>query len=343
MSGEIRVWIRKRKGKTKTTYHLRWIDPVGGRWRNKRIGTDKRLAEREAVRLEDELHSGTHRDVRRISWAEFVDDHVGKIAGKHHAVNIRQILIEFGAMLQPPGPHAVTFPMLESFVVKLREKGNANITINSKIKLVRSAIKSAVRRSFAAKVPDGQGLRLPEDLKPPRIATDDEETKLLNAAESLFGLSVRAMVFVALNSGGRRGELFALPWTRIKLDGPKPQIHFAETKGHRDRYVPINSDVVDVLRKVQLKTAFNEGPFVDLETSFDYKWNRIVAEAGVDHITFHDLRSTYLTRLILAGVSLPVVQRLAGHAKIETTIKYYVWANDSDLRAGVSKLKRGVG
>ena len=340
---EFRVWVRARKCRKRTTYHVRWVDPVGHCWRSRKIGSDRKIAERARVKLEMELADGTHRDVRRISWAEFVDDHVGKIAGKHHAVNIRQILIEFGAMLQPPGPHAVTFPMLESFVVKLREKGNANITINSKIKLVRSAIKSAVRRSFAAKVPEGKGLRLPEDLKPPRIATDDEETKLLDAAESLFGLSVRAMVFVALNSGGRRGELFGLPWTRIRLDGAKPQIHFAKTKGHRDRYVPINSDVVDVLRKVQLKTAFNEGPFADLETSFDYKWNRIVAEAGVDHITFHDLRAAFVSRLILGGVPLPVVQRLAGHAKIETTIKYYMWVNDSDLRAGVSKLKRGVG
>ncbi len=78
-------------------------------------------------------------------------------------------------------------------------------------------------------------------------------------------------------------------------------------------------------------------------TSFGSRWTRIVAEAGVDHITFHDTRSTYITRLILAGVALPVVQRLAGHAKIETTIKYYMWVNDSDLRAGVSKLKRGIG
>ena len=233
--------------------------------------------------------------------------------------------------------------MLESLVAKLREKGNANTTINAKVKFVRSAIKSAVRRGFAIKVPDATGLRLPEDLKPPRIATDDEETKLLAAAELLFGLSMRSLIFVALGSGGRRGELFALPWARIRLDGAKPQIHFAKTKGHRDRYVPINSDVVDVIQKVQMQTAFNRGPFADLEKTFDNKWNRVVAEAGMDHITFHDLRATYITRLILAGVPLPVVQRLAGHSKIETTIKFYMWSSDSDLRAGVSKLQRGVG
>ena len=343
MSDEFRVWIRARKCRKRSSYHLRWIDPVRHCWRSRKIGTDRKIAERERAKLEMELADGTYQDVRRISWSEFVDDHVSKIVGKRNAVNVRIILDEFGELLQPAGPHAVIFGMLESYAVKLREKGNATTTINNKIRTVRSAIKSAVLRGFAAKVPDATGLRQPEELEPPRIATDDEETKLLDAAEALFSLPMRAMIFTALNTGGRRGELFALPWARIRLDGAKPQLHFAKTKGHRDRYVPINPDAVDVLRKVRMQTAFGAGPFADLEPRFNQEWTRIVAKAGVDHITFHDLRATYVTRLILAGVSLPVVQRLAGHADIKTTIKYYTWVNDSDLRAGVSKLKQGVG
>ena len=74
MAAEIRVWVRKREGKKKTTYHLRCIEPGSGRWRNKRIGTDKRLAEREAVRLEDQLRSGTHVDLKNIDWPTFVDE-----------------------------------------------------------------------------------------------------------------------------------------------------------------------------------------------------------------------------------------------------------------------------
>ncbi|MCH8854298.1 MAG: site-specific integrase, partial [Planctomycetes bacterium] len=298
MSDGIRVWIRKRKGKKRTSYHLRWIDADSGKWRNKRIGTDVKLAQREAAKLEMQLAEGTYLDVQRVSWSEFVADHVSKIPGKRHAVNVRIILNEFGALLQPAGPHAVTFGMLESYAVKLREKGNAATTINNKIKCVRSAIKSAVLRSVAAKVPDATGLRQPEELEPPRIATDDEEAKLLDAAEALFGFPMRAMIFTALNTGGRRGELFAMPWARIRLDGAKPQLHFAKTKGHRDRYVPINPDTVAVLRQVRMQTAFGAGPFADLEPRFNQEWPRIVAEAAVGHITFHDLRSTYITRLM---------------------------------------------
>ena len=343
MSDGIRVWIRKRKGKKRTTYHLRWIDADSGKWRNRRTGTDVRVAKREASKLELQLAEGTYLDIRRVSWSHFVDDHVSKIVGKRHAVNVRIILNEFGDLLQPAGPHAVTFGMMESYVVKLREKGNAITTINGKIKFVRSAIKSAVLRGNAAKTPNTSGLRQPEEQKPPRIATEAEEAKLLEAAEALFGFPMRALAHVALNTGGRRGELLGLPWERIRLEGSKPQVHFTKTKGHRDRLVPINADVVEILCRMRMQTAFLAGPFADLKPSFHRHWTRIVEKAGVDHLTFHALRSTFITRLILAGVPLPTVQRLAGHADIKTTIKFYTWINDDELRAGVSKLKRGVG
>ena len=40
-------------------------------------------------------------------------------------------------------------------------------------------------------------------------------------------------------------------------------------------------------------------------------------------VTIHDLRRTFITRLIRAGVPLPTVQKLAGHADIKTTLTHY--------------------
>ena len=268
---------------------------------------------------------------------------MSKLVGERPAVNIRIILGEFGKLIEPAGPHAVTFGMLEAYAVKLREKHNASSTINGKIKFVRSAIRSAVRRGHAVKVPDVSGLRQSEELQPPRIATPEEEAALLQTAECCYGLPMRTFIYTALNTGGRRGELFKLTWDKIRLDGAKPQVHFAKTKSRRDRLVPINADVVEVLGKLRMQTAFLAGPFVNLQRGIFRTWQRIVRESGVKHITIHDLRSTYVTRLILAGVPLPTVQRLAGHADIKTTIKFYTWINDQDLRDGVSKLVKGVG
>ena len=72
-------------------------------------------------------------------------------------------------------------------------------------------------------------------------------------------------------------------------------------------------------------------------------WGRVVTEAVVQDITIHDLRRTYITRLIRAEVPLPTVQELAGHADIKTTLKYYNWVSSDDKRKAVKRLQRDVG
>lgn len=69
------------------------------------------------------------------------------------------------------------------------------------------------------------------------------------------------------------------------------------------------------------------------------EWLAILEKSGIAYATPHDLRRTYITRLIRAGVSLPTVQKLAGHVSITTTLKFYTHVGAEDLRAGVEKLR----
>ncbi len=84
------------------------------------------------------------------------------------------------------------------------------------------------------------------------------------------------------------------------------------------------------------------GPFIDMEDNVNRDWSRIRKRAGISDVTLHDLRRTYVTRLIRAGVPVPTVQDLAGHANIETTLKHYTQVNDEDRRKGVAKLYRKI-
>ncbi len=47
-----------------------------------------------------------------------------------------------------------------------------------------------------------------------------------------------------------------------------------------------------------------------------------VRRSGTRSCRFHDLRHTFATRLVLAGVDLATVMQLMGHASISTTMKY---------------------
>lgn len=53
-------------------------------------------------------------------------------------------------------------------------------------------------------------------------------------------------------------------------------------------------------------------------------------------IQMHDLRRTFVTRLIRANVPLPTVQKLAGHRDIKTTLKFYNWVSMDDRREAVA-------
>jgi integrase len=51
-------------------------------------------------------------------------------------------------------------------------------------------------------------------------------------------------------------------------------------------------------------------------------FRRAVRLSGIEPITFHQLRHTFCSRLADAGVPMPVIQDLAGHASITMTRRY---------------------
>ncbi|MCH8242709.1 MAG: site-specific integrase [Planctomycetes bacterium] len=132
-----------------------------------------------------------------------------------------------------------------------------------------------------------------------------------------------------------------MTWDRVDFEGER--VHFANTKGKRDRYVPVTGEVLSMLRRLQAQTLRDGGPFVGMARGMQTAWDDLITEAKVEGITLHDLRRTYVTRLIRAGVPLPTVQKLAGHSSIQTTLRYYNWVSDDDMRDGVAKLKAMVG
>lgn len=342
MDNEVRVWISSRRCREKkTTYHLRWV--TNGKMRSKSVGADKKRAERERAKMLVQLERGTYRDTRRIAWADFVKDHVGKIEGARNAVEAKRTLDEFGAMMCPTSPRVVTYSMVEAYITRLIKNENRPATVNKKLAYIRSAINRAIKRGYAGQNPVDAELFKSVDDKPPRVITEDEETALLEKAKSLYGFQWWAFVYSKLRTGGRRSEMLALPWGRIRLEGDEPQVHFADTKSHRDRIVPINPDVVDVLLRLKAQTLQAGGPFIGMAGNLSRQWCRIRRQAGLDDITLHDCRRTYVTRLILAGVSLPTVQKLVGHADVKTTLRYYNWVSTKDLRDGVKKLLRQAG
>lgn len=151
------------------------------------------------------------------------------------------------------------------------------------------------------------------------------------------------MVLVSLNTGIRRGSLFRLEWRDVNLDSRMLTIRGETAKSGKTYYVPLNDQAHGALRMWREQSPENGLVFPspgDPETPFNNcntAWEHVLRMAGIDHFRWHDMRHTFASRLVMAGVDLNVVRELMGHASLAMTIRYAHLAPETK-RAAVDRL-----
>ena len=71
-------------------------------------------------------------------------------------------------------------------------------------------------------------------------------------------------------------------------------------------------------------------------SSYDANLYKLCDEAGIKRFCMHALRHTYATRAIESGMQPKVLQKLLGHASIQTTMDRYVHVTNDSMRKAVS-------
>ena len=70
-------------------------------------------------------------------------------------------------------------------------------------------------------------------------------------------------------------------------------------------------------------------------------WLVIRARAGLDDVRIHDLRHSFASRALALGESLPMIGKLLGHRKVQTTARYAHLARDS-VKASAARIAESL-
>ena len=84
--------------------------------------------------------------------------------------------------------------------------------------------------------------------------------------------------------------------------------------------------------------SFGEQEEAEMLNNLRRGFQGIVRRAGIKRCTFHDLRRTFASHLAMAHFNQAVVQRLAGHASITATLRYYTGIMPEALRSAQGRL-----
>lgn len=175
---------------------------------------------------------------------------------------------------------------------------------------------------------------LREEEKQPEILTISEiKLLLMHAKEQSHDWYFHWAM--ALFTGMRSGELYALEWDQVDFDNRMIFVHrnwthnggFGPTKGRYWRTVPIeSSEVLGLLKELKLKAGGRKEVlrrFKDWNDGYQAKILRQFCDGiGLRSIKFHTLRACFATQLIRDAVAPAVVMKICGWKDLKTMQRY---------------------
>mgnify|MGYP000106101919 FL=1 len=145
---------------------------------------------------------------------------------------------------------------------------------------------------------------------------------------------LKPMVVTALNTGMRRGEILGLKWEQVDLRFGF--ISLEDTKSGEGREIPINNALKSLfegmphsIESVYVFTGIDGDPYKEIKRSF----NTALRRAEIHYATFHTLRHTFASHLVMKGVDLTTVKELLGHKSLTMTLRYSHLAPEHKMKA----------
>ncbi len=332
----------------------------------------KRDAQKYAARLVTEVEQGLHRHSERHTVAELLDRWMEHIEGLGRAPTT---LARYrSAIRHDIAPRIGEFRIdriqpadIDRFYTGLAKSGLQPVSIRKSHSILSAAFNQALKWGWIDRSPVHRASPPSvghNEVIPPR---PDELARILAECER-SNPELGSIIYVAVTTGCRRGELCGLRWSDVDFDAgtltvarsisdADGVVEVKGTKTHAIRRLALDQGTLQVLRRRRDRCeelATSAG--VDLGAS-SYVWSQDVAgrepfrpdrvtgqfvvireRLGLEHITFHSLRHFAATALAGQGVAVRTIAGRLGHANPTVTLKTYAHFLDVADRDAAEKL-----
>lgn len=301
------------------------------------------------------------------TWAEWTETHLSRLTAKSKNV-FHKRLLGFTKETKAKGgtPTDSTFrdirsrwgarPLdtfrtedIEAERQAIREKeGKGEGTANRWLAVVAGCFQAAVRAGHIDRNPAANVRAGRENPSRDRVLSPEETKRLLEALPNEPDQHAVAAVLLALLAGARRGEALGLRWSDVNLEEGRATL--PDSKSGKRRLFPLVPYLVDFLRDLPREGAFvvagrglektdeagkkmEERPRPDIKGA----WTRIEKAAGLEGVTFHDLRRTAGLAVDIAGGNLRLTQEFLGHSSPNVTAAVYTPRTLEAVKAAATK------
>ncbi|KAA0565315.1 site-specific integrase [Bacillus sp. CH30_1T] len=371
MAGSIHKY-QTGKGETRYMVMLE-VGESGKRKQKKKMGfKTKKEANAFLVESQSAIIKGSFIEPSKSSYKEFIVDWFENIKKKSipRTADTHQILINKYILvhLEDVTLSKLNSMHIETFINRMHDKGYSPATIRKAFNIVNNSLDYAVDKGLVLKNVAKKATLPKDEKKEMHIWNEDQVRTFLKTIknENYFML-----FYMALQTGMRQGELLGLRWKDVDLENhtlsvkqvlshdAKKFYNGAKTNAG-NRTIQLSETIVSELKKHRAKTLQEKmllgNDYVDYDLvictplgtqlnppNIRRLFNRLIKEAEVPKIRFHDLRHTHATLLLSKGVNIKVISERLGHANIKITLDTYSHVLPTMQKEAVKKLDEVFG